>query len=306
MSRTKGAAYHGIEGVKFAPRAADGTYATGDKILKVLYAKSLNPSALRDDQEMYADDRLLFRVPNDKGYDVELGTTAQDPELDKVQGFSMEGSVGLLDVSQVAYPRGALYYEYFQRDANGVPAKIKVWLLNMEMGKGAKTHTTDESSVNFGAVTYPGRVYGEPLMAASGSAEYLDDNGVGRKAFMVSCWPGDTGYATFGDTVPAAKAATANPNPALGVLTVTSAAGAATGKTAVTVTPAKASGNSYKYKTAASVTAPAYDTLCTTGYTAWDGAAEITAATGQKLLVVEVAADNKARSAGGATVTAKA
>lgn len=98
----------------------------------------------------------------------------------------------------------------------------------------------------------------------------------------------------------------ANPDPALGALTVTSAEGGTSGKTALTVTPAKAAGNGYKYKTAASVTPPAYGAACTTGYTAWDGSAEITATTGQKILVVEVTADNKARAAGIATVTAKA
>lgn len=96
-----------------------------------------------------------------------------------------------------------------------------------------------------------------------------------------------------------------NPNPALGELTVTSAAGQTTGKTAVTVSPAKEAGNGYKYKTGASLTLPAYDAACTSGYTAWDGSAEITAATGQKIVVVEVTADNKARKGGVATVAAK-
>lgn len=97
-----------------------------------------------------------------------------------------------------------------------------------------------------------------------------------------------------------------NPNPALGTLTVTSAEGTASGKTALTVTPAKTAGNSYKTKTAASVTLPAYDEACTTGYTAWDGTAEVSATTGQKILVVEVDSGNKAKAAGIATVTAKA
>lgn len=94
--------------------------------------------------------------------------------------------------------------------------------------------------------------------------------------------------------------------PTLGELTVKSEAGAGQGKTKVTVTPEKAEGNSYKYKTAASVTVPVYNQDCTAGYTNWDGTEEIAAVTGQKLLIVEVSADNKARAAGTATVTAKA
>lgn len=89
-------------------------------------------------------------------------------------------------------------------------------------------------------------------------------------------------------------------------LTVTSAAGSSSGKTLITVAPALISGNSYKYKAAASPASPAYDAVCTTGYTAWDGVAEITATTGQTILIVEVNADNKARGVGSATVAAAA
>lgn len=93
---------------------------------------------------------------------------------------------------------------------------------------------------------------------------------------------------------------------ALGQLTVTSAAGANTGDTKLTVAPAKAAGNSYKYKTGEALAMPAPDQVCGGEYTDWDGAAEITAATGQKIMVVEVDGENRAKKAGTATVTAKA
>ena len=85
----------------------------------------------------------------------------------------------------------------------------------------------------------------------------------------------------------------------LRALTVTSVAGGASGKTAIAVTPALASGCSYKYKAAASPTLPTYDQVCTTGYTAWDGSAEITATSGQTIVIVEVTTDgSKARGVG--------
>ena len=92
----------------------------------------------------------------------------------------------------------------------------------------------------------------------------------------------------------------------LGTLTVKSEAGSAAGKTKITVTPAKQGGHSYKYKAGSSVTDPKYGDVCTSGYTDWDGTAEITATTSQKILIVEVDADNKAMAAGSTTVTAKA
>lgn len=94
---------------------------------------------------------------------------------------------------------------------------------------------------------------------------------------------------------------------ALSTLTVTSAAGSTTGKTALTVTPTLTSGNSYMYKTAATVTLPAYNDVCNTtaSYTAWDGTSDITATTGNEIAVVEVDSSFKAIKAGKATVTSK-
>lgn len=96
------------------------------------------------------------------------------------------------------------------------------------------------------------------------------------------------------------------PKGSLGELTVTSNEGTTTGKTAVTVEPAKVEGNSYKYKVAANPTMPEYDAVCTSGYTAWNGTDEITATSGQKIVVVEVDSNNKAKRAGIATIVAKA
>lgn len=88
-------------------------------------------------------------------------------------------------------------------------------------------------------------------------------------------------------------------------LTVTSVAGTTSGKTKVTVTPALTSGNSYKYKTATNPTVPEYDAVCSTGYTAWNGTDEISATTGQKIVIVEVDSNNKAQKVGQATVVIK-
>lgn len=92
----------------------------------------------------------------------------------------------------------------------------------------------------------------------------------------------------------------------LETLTVKSEEGTESGKTKITVTPGLTQGNSYKYKVAANPTLPMYDQTCTTGYTAWDGSSEITADTGQKIVMVEVDVTNKAKKAGMVTVLAKA
>lgn len=90
----------------------------------------------------------------------------------------------------------------------------------------------------------------------------------------------------------------------LGTLTVSSVAGTATGDTKVTISPAKASGNSYKYKVADAETNVKYGQNVKQ-WNAWNGTADITAATGKKITVVECDAEFRAVKAGSATVTAK-
>ena len=96
-----------------------------------------------------------------------------------------------------------------------------------------------------------------------------------------------------------------NAEDVLGELTLTSTAGANTGETHIAVTPALGTGNSYKYKVAANPTMPAYGQVCTSGWTAWDGTADIAATAGQKIVVAEVDGDNKALKAGQAAVVVK-
>ena len=94
---------------------------------------------------------------------------------------------------------------------------------------------------------------------------------------------------------------------ALGAITVQSAAGTAVGDTKLTLsgyTPG--AGESYKYKVATG-TAPAvtlYEVLDNT-WTAWNGTADITAATDKKITVASVDGTGAAVAAGSATVTAK-
>lgn len=204
--RTKAAAYHGIQGMKLAPKQAGG-YAT--EMIPMPYAQSLNPSALLEAAEQYADNRLVCRVPNDRGYEGEIGTTAPDPNLDKAAGFALEGAAGLITTNIASYLRGALYYEFLETDEDGVTSVVKAWMFNVEIGKGAATHATDQSGVQFGSYTYPFRAYGDKLLDAGGTGPYLDDLGLGRTAYLYTARPGDAGYDTFGSTVPAPKVAAA-------------------------------------------------------------------------------------------------
>ena len=88
----------------------------------------------------------------------------------------------------------------------------------------------------------------------------------------------------------------------LDVLTVTSTAGAS-GKTVITVTPTLLTGNSYVYKTHATVAPTVTIGQDLTSWSTWNGVAEITATSTHKITIAEVNASKLAVKAGNTTVT---
>lgn len=88
-------------------------------------------------------------------------------------------------------------------------------------------------------------------------------------------------------------------------LTVSTAAGANSGETTVTVNEDLAEGHMYKYKVAENGTLPDFGQSVKT-WANWDGEADIVAATGKEIVIVECDSDYKAVKAGVAVVTAKA
>lgn len=113
------------------------------------------------------------------------------------------------------------------------------------------------------------------------------------------------GLTLFAEYIDAIAVITIDETPTLGTLTVNSVAGSATGDTKITVNPAKENaGNVYKYKVAAEAVTVGYGQNLR-NWTTWDGKADIKAATGQNITVVECDGTYKALNAGSASVTAK-
>lgn len=113
------------------------------------------------------------------------------------------------------------------------------------------------------------------------------------------------GLTLFAEYIDAIAVITIDETPTLGTLTVTSAAGTVTGDTKITVNPAKENSNNvYKYKVATDAVTVGYGQNLR-NWTSWDGKADIKAAIGQKITVVECDGTYKALNAGSASVTAK-
>lgn len=113
------------------------------------------------------------------------------------------------------------------------------------------------------------------------------------------------GLTLFAEYIDAIAVITIDETPTLGALTVTYAAGTATGDTKITVNPAKENSNNvYKYKVAADTVTVGYGQNLR-NWSTWDGKADIKATTGQKITVVECDGTYKALNAGSASVVAK-
>lgn len=102
------------------------------------------------------------------------------------------------------------------------------------------------------------------------------------------------------------KVVVTNYEQALKALTVTSEAGTTSGNTKITIAQSITEGNTYKYKTGASITLPVFNQVLTSGWTSWDGTSEITATAGNKIVIVEVNAANECKAMGETTVTSMA
>ena len=113
------------------------------------------------------------------------------------------------------------------------------------------------------------------------------------------------GLTLFAEYIDAIAVITIDETPTLGTLTVTSAAGTASGNTKITVNPAKENANNvYKYKVATEAATVGYGQNLR-NWTTWDGKSDIKATTGQKITVVECDGTYKALNAGSASVTSK-
>ena len=139
-----------------------------------------------------------------------------------------------------------------------------------------------------GSVVTEGKVYEDRLPAAPVADAKTAMTGIAFENSPVAARPSD--FTVFD------------------ALSVTSAAGSTSGKTALTVTGhTLAPGESYVYKTDAS-TAPVavLGTDLTSGWTAWNGTADITATTSHKITVAVKDAFGTCTASGNATVTSKA
>ena len=168
---------------------------------------------------------------------------------------------------------------------NGKRSFIGNFLYKAKFSEPAEDYATKADAIEYKTPSITGRA------STAENGDWKD-----TKSFNTVQEALDWVYEKFGTTLKA--------------LTIQSAASATdAGKTKITVTEQKDETNTYFYKTGESVTQPAYNEVCNTatGWKTWEGTAEMTANTGDKIVIVEATTEgNYARKAGETTVTAKA
>lgn len=198
MKRT--AAYHGIKNVKYSMRTSDNK--PGVAIKSSLYSKALTLDPQIDTVPVYADDKTVMTLTSDQGFTGSYNTTGRDADMENDLGFTETLANGAeAELNSIGSKRLDMYYEYIEYTDNQQPFTVKVWLINCELRKPSRAHSSDTNTKTIGEQGYPLTVYGDKLMEDA-TKTYKDANGNERYATRVISVPGDSGYETFETKVP--------------------------------------------------------------------------------------------------------
>ena len=173
------------------------------------YSDSISLEADYAEKIIYGDGRKLVILPNDKGKTGTLGLLVIDDAYEIAMKRRMKTANGTAEIKQTAAVEHALYFEFDFMDENGVQKTGKTIVYGVTSGRpsDALNQTTDD--INNNTVSYPLTIKGTPLMSSAGSTPYTDENGNTVYVWQETCIPGDTGYATFGNTITVPKASAA-------------------------------------------------------------------------------------------------
>jgi hypothetical protein len=155
---------------------------------------------------IYGDGEIQTVLVNDKGFTGTLGLLQQDLEFNKALGFMLDTDNGTIEMQQSSVVECAIYFETEFMKNDGIKKTKKVWVVgvNVEAPSESLEQTTDD--INENNVEYSITVKGEYLKNSAGTDDYTDGTtGQKVKYFTFSKTPSDTGYSTFGDSVPIAK-----------------------------------------------------------------------------------------------------
>ena len=193
-----------VKNLKYALETAPKTFAAP---VDLAYAVSITLEAEYNEKTIYGDGQVIAIIPDDKGKTGAIGVTNIENDYEVACGRSVVLVDGeYADVQQMNSVKHAIYYE---TDAfeDGVTKTVKYWVYGCTTGKSSESYAQTEDDPTINTYEYPLRVLGQNLEANLSTEDYIDSNGNTRKVYRIKSVPGDTNYATFGDTVPTPKSA---------------------------------------------------------------------------------------------------
>jgi hypothetical protein len=195
-----------VKNVKFAVETTPGSGTWGAP-QDLALADALTLEADYSEQVIYGDGKPQAVIADDRGMTGNLITTAINPTYEIAMKRALEIEGGLADVQQSGTVKHCLYYEVEVQDTSGIKT-IKAWLFGVYSGKPSETYnqTKEDPTINF--YEHSLKIHGTKLQNALGTDDYVDANGNTLIVTRLVAWPEDTGYATFGDTVPTPTALT--------------------------------------------------------------------------------------------------
>lgn len=204
MGKTKLVKFN-CKNLKYSIPTAPKTYPAP---LDIAYATSVALEADYNETKLYGDGMVIGIIGDDKGKTGNVGVTNIEDDYEVACGRSVELVDGeYADIQQRSTIEHAIYFEVDAIE-DGVTKTVKYWMFGCITGKAGETFQQTEDDPTINGYEYPLTVLGQNLEANLTTDDYVDANGNTIKVFRMKSMPGDTNYATFGDTVPTPKSAT--------------------------------------------------------------------------------------------------
>lgn len=157
-------------------------------------------------KKIFGDGELVVTLVNDKGFTGTIGMTAQDEAYNQALGFVKALDAGTGEVKQLSVVEHNIYFESDYVGADGVTKTKKTWVFGVEAQAPSETYEQNTDDINESNVEYNITIKGTNLKASDGTTDYVDaTTGQKVKVYTYSLLPTDTGYSTFGDSVPVPK-----------------------------------------------------------------------------------------------------
>jgi hypothetical protein len=187
--------------IKNARYSFDGT-----TVKEIGHSDSITLEVDYTEANKYGDGYIIDTLPSDKGFTGTIGLATINEEYEIDCGRKMiinDGAV--VDIPILSLVKHSIYFETTSKEPGVKGVTKKTWLLGVTSGAISANLNQTTDSVNANVYSVPIKSLGTLLKQDDGITDYIDTNGNTIVVRKISSLPGDTGYDTFGDTVPVPK-----------------------------------------------------------------------------------------------------